>query len=129
MYYLKHNIVISCAGDNELAEAVNQFLTGKFPKVKTSINNDEIYLESSDQLPSSSEVKAALDTFISTVPTFQEYIINNTGNVFVLAVPVNAEDIGLYNCSWFGTVIKSKGQLEIHEKMHGTIGTGGGIGV
>lgn len=126
---MEHNIVISCAGDNELAESVNQFLTGKFPKVKTSINNDEVYLESSDQLPSSSDVKAALDTFVSTVPTFEKCIVNNTGNVFVLAVPVNTEDIGLYSCSWCGIVIKSKGQLEIHEKMHGTIGTGGGIGI
>jgi hypothetical protein len=37
-------IVVSCAGDNELAKVLYAFLAAKFPKVKTSIIDDEIYI-------------------------------------------------------------------------------------
>jgi hypothetical protein len=49
-------------------------------------------------------------SFVSAHPTFQKYIVNNTRHVFILAVPVNAEDVVTFTAPLFlyGIIIKSR---------------------
>lgn len=89
---MNKEIVISCAGDNELAEALHTFLRSK-SNVKTRINNDEVYLESGKI--SSSEVKGTLDKFVSSDPAYQKCVVTNSDDIFVLALQVEPEEIGL----------------------------------
>jgi hypothetical protein len=110
-------IVVSCAGDNELAKALHSFLTGKFPKLKTSLNEDEVYFEPDRQL-TPSQVRISLEEFKSSDPAFHKCIVSNNKDVFVLALQVDIEQIGLYKCAWCGIILSSEAQLDSHMPSH-----------
>jgi hypothetical protein len=103
----------------KIADALHFFLVGKLPNFKTSRLEDEIYLESvvDGRLMTSAEVNSALADFKLSDPTFEKCIIKSLGgNVFVIAFQVNVEDIGLHKCPTCGYMLKSKDELEFHEK-------------
>jgi hypothetical protein len=93
-----------------------------------SMTEDEVYLEpdhskltSTSPPPSSlsitttafaSQVKAALEKFKSSDPTFEKCIISNN-NSYGAAV-----GIGLYKCSIRGILMDSKGMMEFHERWN-----------
>jgi hypothetical protein len=62
------------------------------------------------------------ERFKSSDPTFEKCIIgnndSNAGNVFILALQVDAKDIGLYKCSICGIPMDSEGLVEFHEKWN-----------
>jgi len=79
-----NTIIVSCAGDNELAKAVYTFLKAEFPTMNSSLVEDEVYLfllDSDHQLmntsPSlSSQISAALEKLVSSVASFEKCTIN-----------------------------------------------------
>ena len=135
-------VIVSCAGDNELARSIYHFLLDKFSHIKTSLEDDEVYIkkhsdDNKSLLLTATNVKAALEEFLLNSPSSlldqsksEKLTINSLGeDVFVIAIQVDAEDIGLHRCSWCSMLMESEGELELHEKMHDIIGAGGGIGI
>ena len=89
---MRKDIVISCAGDNELAAALCAFVKSK-SNITTRKKNDEVYLES--EKISSSEVEGILNEFTSSAPEYRKCIVSNSDDIFVIALQVEPEEIGL----------------------------------
>ncbi len=112
---------MSCAGDSELAKALHVFLTSKFPSIKLSLVEDEVYLESTNDddrlllLPASEQVNSALQEFKSSNQSFEKCIIKGIGDTFIVAFQVDVEEMGLLKCQWCSYPVKSKDELEAHE--------------
>jgi hypothetical protein len=118
-------IVINCAGDNELARKINDYLIQK-----TTQSRDTIYISlSEDELEivleklgvSKDEIRKLLNKFMKSNPELADsYSITEFEDMFVVGIPKSLDEM-IVNCELCGYIASSEEDLNVHKRTHGLI--------
>jgi uncharacterized ferredoxin-like protein len=119
------SIVISCAGDNELARKVNDYLTDRIAPSKDtiyiSLSEDEVEIVLEKLGVSKDEIRKLLHEFIKSDPELADnYSITQFDDVFVVGIPKSLDEMTV-NCEMCGYIASSEEDLNIHKRTHGLI--------
>ena len=120
------SIVISCAGDRELARKINDFLVGKITQssntIYISLTEDEIEIVLEKLGVSRDDVKKLLHDFIKSDPTLlaDRYSITEFDEVFIVGIPKSLDEMTV-NCEICGYIASDEEDLIIHKRTHGLI--------
>jgi uncharacterized ferredoxin-like protein len=118
-------IVISCAGDNELARKVNDYLTDRIAPSKDtiyiSLSEDEVEIVLEKLGVSKDEIRKLLHEFIKSDPELADnYSITQFDDVFVVGIPKSLDEMTV-NCEICGYIASSEEDLNVHKRTHGLI--------
>jgi hypothetical protein len=121
------SIIINCAGDNELARKINDYLMSK---IITPSNDNTIYISlSEDELEivlekpgvSRDAIRKLLYNFIKSSPELADYYsITEFEDVFVVGIPKSLDEMTV-NCEICGYIASSEEDLNVHKRTHGLI--------
>ncbi len=120
------SIIISCAGDNELARKVNDYLMGKIAQFRNticiSLYEDEVEIVSENLGVSKDEIKKLLRDFIKSNSELADHysLTEFNDNVFVLGIQKSLDELTL-NCEMCGYIASSEDDLNLHKRTHGLI--------
>jgi hypothetical protein len=120
------SIVISCAGDNELARKINDYLMDKITPshdtIYISLSEDELEIVSEKLGVSKDEIRKLLHDFIKSNSELADYysITEFNDNVFVVGIPKSLDEMTV-NCEICGYIASSEDDLNIHKRTHGLI--------
>jgi hypothetical protein len=119
------SIVISCAGDNELARKINDYLMDKITQssdtIYISLSEDEVEIVLEKLGVSKDEIRKLLEDFIKSSPELaDDYSITEFDDVFVVGIPKSLDEMTV-NCEMCGYIASSEEDLIIHKRTHGMI--------
>jgi hypothetical protein len=119
------SIVINCAGDNELARKINDYLRDRIVQSKDtiyiSLSEDEIEIVLEKLGVSKDEIRKILHDFIkSDLDLVEYYSITEFDDVFVVGMPKSLDEMTVY-CEMCGYIASSEEDLNIHKRTHGLI--------
>jgi hypothetical protein len=120
------SIVISCAGDNELAKKINDYLMDKITPshdtIYISLSEDELEIVLEKLGVSKDEIRKLLHDFIKSNSELADYysITEFNDNVFVVGIPKSLDEMTV-NCEICGYIASSEDDLNIHKRTHGLI--------
>lgn len=120
------SIVISCAGDNELARKINDYLMDKITPshdtIYISLSEDELEIVLEKLGVSKDEIRKLLHDFIKSNSELADYysITEFNDNVFVVGIPKSLDEMTVY-CEICGYIASSEDDLNIHKRTHGLI--------
>jgi hypothetical protein len=120
------SIVISCAGDNELARKINDYLMDKITPshdtIYISLSEDELEIVLEKLGVSKDEIRKLLHDFIKSNSELAGYysITEFNDNVFVVGIPKSLDEMTA-NCEICGYIASSEDDLNIHKRTHGLI--------
>lgn len=120
------SIVISCAGDNELARKINDYLMDKITPchdtIYISLSEDELEIVLEKLGVSKDEIRKLLHDFIKSNSELADYysITEFNDNVFVVGIPKSLDEMTV-NCEICGYIASSEDDLNIHKRTHGLI--------
>jgi hypothetical protein len=114
---------MNCAGDNELARKINDYLLAKITQ-----SNDTIYISlSEDELEmvleklgvSKANIRKLLKDFIKSNPDLADYYsITEFEDMFVVGIAKSIDEMTA-NCEMCGYIASSEEDLNIHKRTHG----------
>jgi hypothetical protein len=120
------SIVISCAGDNELARKVNAYLMEKITQssdtIYISLYEDEVEIVLEKLGVSKDEIRKLLHDFIKSNSELADYysITEFNDNIFVVGIQKSLDEMTV-NCEMCGYIASSEEDLNIHKRTHGLI--------
>jgi uncharacterized ferredoxin-like protein len=120
------SIVISSAGDNELARKINEYLINQIAlshdTIYISLYEDEIEIDSEKLGVSKDEIKKLLHDFIKSNSELVKYysVTEFNDNVFVIGIQKSLDEMTA-NCEMCGYIASSEEDLNIHKRTHGLI--------
>jgi uncharacterized ferredoxin-like protein len=120
------SIVISCAGDSDLARKINNYLmsTLKVPSKDTlyiSLSEDEVEIVLEKLGVSREDIRKILYDFIKSDPELGDrYSITEFDDVFIVGIPKSLDEMTI-NCEMCGYIASSEEDLIIHKRTHGLI--------
>jgi uncharacterized ferredoxin-like protein len=119
------SIMISCAGDNELARIINDYLMDKITQshdtIYISLLEDEVEIVLEKLGVSREDIGKLLNVFIKSNPELADsYSITEFDNVFVVGIPKSVDEMTV-NCEMCGYIASSEEDLIIHKRTHGLI--------
>jgi len=123
---MSSSIVISCAGDKELAKKINDYLIDKIsPSIDTiyiSISQDELELVLEKLGLSREVIKNLLHDYIKSDPNLlaDGYSVTEFDDLFVIGIPKSLDDLAV-NCEMCGYIASDEDDLIIHKRTHGLI--------
>lgn len=120
-------IVVSCAGDNELAKKINDYLMAKINSlddtIYISLAEDELEVVLEEKLGvSKDDIKKLLHDFIQSDPKLlgDRYSITEFDDLFVVGIPKSLDEMTV-NCEMCGYIASGEEDLIIHKRMHGLV--------
>jgi hypothetical protein len=120
------SIIISCAGDNELARKINDYLMDKITKshdtIYISLSEDELEIVLEKREVSNDEIRKLLQDFIKSNSELADYysVTEFNDNVFVVGIQKRLDELTA-NCEICGYIASSEDDLNIHKRTHGLI--------
>ena len=119
------SIVINCAGDNELARKINDYLMDRITQshdtIYISLSEDELEVVLEKLGVSRDEIRKLLHDFIKSNPELVDYYsITEFDDVFVVGIPKSLDEM-IVNCEMCGYIASSQEDLIIHKRTHGLI--------
>jgi hypothetical protein len=119
------SIVISCAGDNELARKINDYLRDRIVPSKDtiyiSLSEDEVEIVLEELRVSRDDIRKTLHDFIKSDPNLADhYSITEFNDIFVVGIPTSLDEM-IVNCEMCGYIASSEEDLNIHKRTHGLI--------
>jgi hypothetical protein len=119
------SIVINCAGDNELARKINDYLMDRIVPSKDtihiSLSEDELEIVLEKLGVSRDDIRKMLHDFIKSDPELADYYsITEFGDIFVVGIPKRLDEMTV-NCEMCGYIASSEEDLNIHKRTHGLI--------
>ena len=119
------SIVINCAGDNELARKINDYLKAEITQsddtIYISLSEDELEIDLEKLQISKANVRKLLKDFIKSNPDLADYYsIMEFENMFVVGIPKSIDEMTV-NCEMCGYIASSEEDLNIHKRTHGLI--------
>ena len=119
------SIIINCAGDNELARKINDYLMRKItPSNDTSyisLSEDELEIVLEKSGVSRDAIRKLLYNFIKSSPKLADYYsITEFEDVFVVGIPKSLDEMTV-NCEICGYIASSEEDLHVHKRTHGLI--------
>jgi hypothetical protein len=119
------SIVISCAGDDELARKINDYLEDRIIRSKDtiyiSLSEDEVEIILEKLGVSKDDVKKILYDFIKSDPELADrYSLTEFDDVFIVGIPKSLDEMTI-NCEICGYIASGEEDLIIHKRTHGLI--------
>ena len=121
------SIVVSCAGDNELAKKINDYLMDKISSsddtTYISLAEDELEVALEEKLGvSKDDIKKLLHDFIKSDPKLlgDRYSITEFDDLFVVGIPKSLDEMTV-NCEMCGYIASGGEDLIIHKRTHGLV--------
>jgi hypothetical protein len=119
------SIVISCAGDNELARKINDYLRDRIVPSKDtiyiSLSEDEVEIVLEELGVSRDDIRKTLHDFMKSDPNLADhYSITEFDDIFVVGIPTSLDEM-IVNCEMCGYIASSEEDLNIHKRTHGLI--------
>jgi len=121
------SIVVSCAGDNELARKINDYLMDKINSsddtIYISLDEDELEVALEEKLGvSKDDIKKLLHDFIQSDPKLlgDRYSITEFDDLFVVGIPKRLDEMTV-NCEICGYIASGEEDLIIHKRTHGLV--------
>jgi hypothetical protein len=119
------SIVISCAGDNELARKINDYLRDRIVPSKDtiyiSLSEDEVEIVLEELGVSRDDIRKTLHDFIKSDSELADfYSIIEFDDVFVVGILKRLDEM-IVNCEMCGYIASSEEDLNIHKRTHGLI--------
>jgi uncharacterized ferredoxin-like protein len=119
------SLVINCAGDNELARKINDYLIDRIVPSKDTIYisllEDEVEILLEKLGVSKDEIRKLLHEIIKSNPELADsYSITEFDDVFVVGIPKSLDEM-IVNCEMCGYIASSEEDLNIHKRTHGLI--------
>ena len=119
------SIVINCAGDNELARKVNDYLMNAVVPFKDTIYisllEDEIEIVLEKLGVSRDDIRKLLNDFIKSEPDLADHhTITEFEDVFILGIPKSLDEM-VVNCEMCGYIASTEEDLVIHKRTHAMI--------
>lgn len=120
------SIVINCAGDNELARKINDYLMDKIKRprdtIYISLSEDEIEIVLEKLGVSRDDIRKLLREFIKSIPELADYYsITEFDDVIILGIPKTLDEMMVVNCEMCGYIASSEEDLIVHKRTHGLI--------
>jgi hypothetical protein len=116
-------LVVSCAGDNELAKKLHSYLTSKFssaPYDLISLREDEVTIQNMELGIKNAAVRKFLDEFVGSNPDLAGYSITEFGDIFTIGVAQSLDKVVL-TCEMCGYLARHEDELNIHKRTHGLL--------
>jgi hypothetical protein len=119
------SIVISCAGDSELARKINDYLMDRIALSKDtvyiSLSEDEVEIVLEKLGVSRDDIRKLLHEFIKSSSDLVDYYsITEFDDLFVVGIPKSLDEM-TFNCEMCGYIASSEEDLIIHKRTHGLI--------
>ena len=121
------SIVVSCAGDNELAKKINDYLMDKINSsddtIYISLDEDELEVALEEKLGvSKDDIKKLLHNFIQSDPKLlgDRYSIAEFDDLFVVGISKSLDEMTV-NCEICGYIASGEEDLIIHKRTHGLV--------
>ena len=119
------SLVINCAGDNELARKINDYLIGRIVPSKDTIYisllEDEVEIVLEKLGVSRDEIMKLLHEFIKSNPELLDnYSITEFDDVLVVGILKSLDEMTV-NCEMCGYIAPSEEDLILHKRTHGLI--------
>jgi hypothetical protein len=119
------SIVISCAGDNELARKIYDYLMDRIVPSKDtiyiSISEDEVEIVLEKLGVSKDNIRKLLHEFIESNSELADYYsITEFDDLFVVGIPKSLDEMTI-NCEICGYIASGEEDLIIHKRTHGLI--------
>jgi hypothetical protein len=119
------SIVISCAGDSELARKINDYLMDRIALSKDtvyiSLSEDEVEIVLEKLGVSREDIRKLLHEFIKSSSDLVDYYsITEFDDLFVVGIPKSLDEM-TFNCEMCGYIASSEEDLIIHKRTHGLI--------
>jgi hypothetical protein len=112
-------VLISCAGDNDLAKRLYNFLVSAYPDNTDmiSLNEDEITIQSEKLSIRNDDVRESLAKFQATNADLDQYTIIEFADTFTIGIPQNLDEL-VISCELCGLLVRSEVELDIHRRIH-----------
>jgi hypothetical protein len=122
---LMTTIVISCAGNNELARKINDYILSKITSFDDaayiSLYEDELELGLEKLGVSREFIKTLLQEFVNNNPELaDDYSVTEFDDVLVVGIAKSLDEM-VVNCEMCGYIAVSNEDLNIHKRTHGLI--------
>jgi hypothetical protein len=119
------SVIINCAGDNQLARKINDYLRDRMIPSKDdiyiSLSEDEVEIVLEKLGVSKDEIRKLLNEFIKSTPELADsYSITEFEDMFVVGIPKSLDEMTV-NCEICGYIALSEEDLNIHKRVHGLI--------
>jgi hypothetical protein len=119
------SIVISCAGDNQLARKIKDYLEERIVPSKDtmyiSLSEDEVEILLEKLGVSRDDIRKFLHDLIKSDPELADrYSINEFDDLFVVGIPKSLDEMTV-NCEICGYIASGEEDLIIHKRTHGLI--------
>ena len=119
------SLVINCAGDNELARKINDYLMDKIVgqshdnTIYISLSEDEVEIVVEKLGLSKENIRKLLHEFIRSNPELVDYYsITEYDDLFVVGIPKRLDEM-VISCEMCGYIASSENDLSIHKRTHG----------
>jgi hypothetical protein len=116
-------IVVSCAGDNELAKDVHSHLMARiYPTDPSciSLHEDEIEIADDKLEMSKKTLMRILKSYIDSHPQLANHDLTEFGDIFTIGIRHDLNEVAL-SCEMCGYIASSEGDLVIHRRTHGFV--------
>jgi hypothetical protein len=116
-------VVVSCAGDNELAKNLYDYLASEFsptPVDLISLKEDEITIKHKELGIKNDAVRKSLDRFVESSPDLTGYSITEFGDIFTIGVRQSLDKV-ILSCEMCGYLARHEDELSIHKRTHGLL--------
>lgn len=113
-------VVVSCAGDDELAKKLHSYLASKFspaPADLISLEEDEITITPSIK---NDAIRKSLDEFVKSNPDLASYSVIEFGDIFTVGIPQSLDKV-ILSCEICGYLARHEDELNIHKRTHGLL--------
>ena len=119
------SVVISYAGNNELARKINDYLMLKIAQsrdtIYISLLDDEVEIVLEKLGVSGEEVKEIIHDFIKSDPDLVDhYTLTEFEDMFILGIPKSRDEMVVF-CEICGYIASSEEDLTIHKRTHGLV--------
>jgi hypothetical protein len=119
------SILINCAGDNELARKINDYLVGKIVRpndtTQVLLSEDELEIVVEKLEDAKDEIRKLLNEHINSNPELADYYsIIEFNDMFIVGIPKRLDEMTV-NCEMCGYIASSEEDLNIHKRTHGLI--------
>ena len=105
-------IVVSCAGDSDLAKDLYDYLYSKTKDVE--LVEDEIEIDKVDK----KLIAVLLNSFVKSNDGPKDYSVIEFGNTFTVGIAIRPEKVGMHTCELCGYFTPYQEELYTHRMTH-----------
>lgn len=117
-------VVVSCAGDGDLAKRLYDFLVSAYPSAANtdmiSLKEDEVTIQNKELGIKNDEMRKSLAKFQASNADLVGYSITEFEHVFTIGIPHSLDKV-ILSCEMCGYLAHNEDELIIHKRIHGLL--------